>query len=188
MLASAAAALFVAVPPAMACSGPYPSFREAVTTAQRVVIGDVISTRFIGPVQDAAEGWSTQFMMRIRWVLRGKATPGLQVDDRASTVCGDYLAVRLDDRIALALHASREPFLPSGPPIVYSTAAWIRGTAPEGAERISVSEAFRLLGLEPPPTSTAAAQPISPARAWQPVALLAAAALGLALAWVRRRA
>lgn len=185
VFASAATALLVTASPAAACSGPYPSFREAAPGAQRVVIGDV--SAIMDPTEAAeSDGWSTRFVVRVLWTLRGEPAAEILVDHHFATACLSYLAARLGDRLALAIDARREPLLPSSGPIFYAAAAWIRGTPPEadGVERITVSEAFRLLGLEPPQTSTAPARTAP----WHPVALLVAAVVGLLLARARRQA
>jgi hypothetical protein len=70
-------------------------------------------------------------------------------------------------------------------------AAWVRGTPPEGegVERITVNDTFRLLGLTPPQTSTAAVVAAPPAADPRPFALIAAGIAGfLAGAWRGRRA
>lgn len=56
-----------ASPVAAACDGPFPSFRDAVGSAERIVIGDVIAADPDDP------GLASRFTLLVRYVLRGDA-------------------------------------------------------------------------------------------------------------------
>ncbi len=177
----AVAALSVAVAPVAAeCDGPYPSFREALPTAQRVVIGDVIAVHSGGSWSPAAfGGLSSRFTLRVRYVPRGSAPAQMEIVDLPTQPCAEMVIVREGDRIALLFDGTAFT-----PPVQVNVAAWIRGTPQDfpGVETTSVREVYRLLGLDPPDTSTA--PPGSPQDAGFPLVFLAAM-LGLLVGWRR---
>jgi len=187
LLATAIAVGALAVSPLQAaadCDGPVPSFRDALATAKRVVIGDVIAVRDGGVVEAAAnDGWSSRITLRVRYTPVGKAEPTMEVSDLPTQPCAGVVQARKGDRIALAFDATD-----FSPPIEVNTVAWIRGTPWDyfGVETITVAEAFRLLDLTPPDTATLPEQPTQEL----PVGLfvaLATGALAGGLAWRRSR-
>jgi hypothetical protein len=169
------------LPAAAECDGPVPSFREALASARRVVIGDVIGVSNGGGVNPATnDGWSSRFTLEVLYTPVGGAPPTMEIDDLPTQPCAGVVQVRRGDRIALALDATA--FTPR---MRVNTVAWIRGTRPHtvGIERITTAEVFRLLGMNIPDTATLPDQPGNDA-----VRLLIAAisgALAGALAWRR---
>ncbi|MEA2519168.1 MAG: hypothetical protein QOF49_1248 [Chloroflexota bacterium] len=164
------------------CDGPVPSFRDAVATAKRVVIGDVIDARGGGLVPPGSnDGWSSRFTLRVRYTVIGVAAQTIEIADLPTQPCAGVVQAREGDRIALAFDAT--DFSPSTP---VNTVAWIRGTPWDfvGVETITVADVFRLLDLTPPDTSTVPERPVERL----PVGVLAAlliGALGGGLAWRR---
>jgi hypothetical protein len=146
-------AAMAAGPVAADCDGFVPPFREHATAARRIVIGDVIAVDPSAPWRDD-QGRSSRFTLRVRYVLRGQADSVISLRDLPFLPCADHvIEARKGDRIALALNASG--FTPR---ITFNTAAWIKGTPPDGGyERISVRDTFVLLDMKPPDTSIAAA-------------------------------
>jgi hypothetical protein len=136
------------------CDGPVPSFREHAASADRVVIGDVTRVDLRSRWRND-QGGSSRFTLRVRYALRGPFERTMELRDLAYLPCSDHnLIVRKGDRIALALGASG-----FRPRIDFDTAAWIRGTPYPFSERITVAEAFALLGLRPPDSSTEVVTP-----------------------------
>lgn len=133
------------------CDGPIPSFRSGASTAKRVVIGDVVSVEPGGLVEDGVDGRSSRFTLHVRYVLRGEAPSLMEIRDLATQPCAPLVIAADDDRLALAFDA-----IDFTPPIHVNTVAWIRGAPPDwiGVERITLEEAFALIGLDPPDTST----------------------------------
>ena len=134
------------------CDGPVPSFREALATAKRVVIGDVVAVHDGGLLEaSTSDGWSSRFTLQIRSTPVGEAQGTLEIDDLPTQPCAAGVQARKGDRIAIAFDATAFE-----PPIHVNTVAWIRGTAPDfvGVETITTAEVFRLLDLTPPDTST----------------------------------
>ena len=169
---------------ATACTGPYPSFRTALSTAQQVVIGDVVAVHDGNLVPVDADGRSGVFTLRTRYVPRGDAPSVMEFSYLETTLCTPFVFVRAGDRIALAFGAT-ETLYGSSPSTV-NTVAWIRGTPPDGygGETITMGEVYGLLGLEPPDTSTE--PPGSPRRPDAGLLLgLAAAMAGLVVGWRR---
>lgn len=166
------------------CDGPVPSFRDALATAKRVVIGDVIAVRDGGLVEAAAsDGWSSRFALRVRYTPVGEAQQTMEIRDLPTQPCAGVIQAREGDRIALAFDATD-----FSPPIQVNTVAWIRGTPWDfsGVETITVAEVFRLLDLTPPDTATLPEEPTQ----GLPVGLLVALATGAlagSLAWRRSR-
>ena len=186
IVAAAALALGFSVvgpaPAAASCDGPVPSFREHATSAARIVIGDVIAVDDRAPWGDDL-GRSSRFTLRVHFVLRGRAPSVMHLRDRAFLPCPDHIIVaRKDDRIALALGATG-----FSPKITFDTVAWIRGIPPAfaGIERITVAQAFALVGLAPPETAMAS-QPIEPVVPLESAAVLLVGLAGWAIAWRRR--
>jgi hypothetical protein len=187
LLATAIASIALATGPlhvAAECDGPVPSFRKALATAKRVVIGDVIAVRDGGLVESASsDGWSSRFTLRVRYTPVGEAPTTMQVSDLLIQPCVGEVLARKGDRIALALDATDFT-----PPMQVNTVAWIRGTPLyfDGVETITTNEVFRLLDLAAPDTSTLAEQ-----RPQEfPLDLLIAVVAGLiagALTWRRSR-
>jgi len=151
----AAASLTINAAPVVACVGPYPSFRTALATAQQVVIGDVVAVHDGPLVPVDPDGRSGVFTLRTRGVPRGDATTTMEFSYLETTLCSPFVFVRTGDRIALAFGATDT--LVGSPPRTINAVAWIRGTPPDGygAETITIGEVYRLLGLDPPDTSTA---------------------------------
>lgn len=162
------------------CDGPVPSFRDALSTAKRVVIGDVIAMRGGGLVKPAvSDGWSSRFTLRVRYTPVGDAQRTMEISDLPTQPCASVVIAREGDRIALAFDATDFT-----PPIQVNTVAWIRGTPWDfiGVETITVAEIFRSLDLTPPDTSTIAERPARE----PPIGLLLALAMGAlagSLAW-----
>lgn len=182
--AVAVAALGLNAAPATACTGLYPSFRTALSTAQRVVIGDVVAVHDGDLVPVDADGRSGVFTFRTRYVPRGDAPTVMEFSYLDTTLCTPFVFVRAGDRIALAFGATETLFGSS--PSTVNTVAWIRGTPPNGygAETITVGEVYGLLGLEPPDTSTdPPGSPRRPDTGW--LLGLAAAMVGLLVGWRR---
>lgn len=172
------------LPVAAECDGPVPSFRDALSTAQRIVIGDVIAVRDGGLVEATANGgWSSRFLLRVRYTPVGEAEPTMEIRDLSTQPCAGFVIAREGDRIALAFDATDFT-----PPIQVNTVAWIRGVPWDfiGVETITVTEIFQLLGLAPPDTATLAERSTQES----PLGLLvvlAAGALAVSLAWRRTR-
>jgi hypothetical protein len=135
------------------CDGSVLPFREFAPTAERIVIGEVVAVDPGAPWVDA-EGRSSRFTLRVEHVLRGPAADVLPLRDLAFLQCADHIILaRKGDRIALAERASN-PLLD----FKFDTVAWIKGTPwRDDVERISVAEAFSLIGLPLPETSTGSA-------------------------------
>lgn len=175
---------FSPLPVAAECDGPVPSLRDALTTAKRVVIGDVIAVRGGGLVRPAvSDGWSSRFTLRVRYTPVGMAEPTMEIRDLPTQPCAGVMQAREGDRIALAFDATDFT-----PPIPVNTVAWIRGApwAFIGVETITVAEVFGLLGLTPPDTATSPEEPTQEV----PLGLLVvlgAVALAGDVTWRRRR-
>ena len=154
------------------CDGPVPSFRDALATAKRVVIADVVAVRSGGLVQPAAsDGWSSRFTIRVRHTPVGESPAIMEIRDLPTQPCADVLQARRGDRLALAFAATDYT-----PPILVNTVAWIRGTPWDsiGVETITTAQVFRLLHLTPPDTATLA----RPTREDDPVGTLIAVTAG----------
>lgn len=183
LLATAIAFGALAVGPlqvAAECDGPVPSFRDALATAKRVVIGDVIAVRAGGLVEAAAsDGWSSRFTLRVRYTPVGDAPQTMEINDLPTQPCAAGVQARKGDRIALAFDATdfRQP-------VQVNTVAWIRGTPADfvGIETITTAEVFRLLDLTPPDTATLPDQRTQTLPFGLLVAL-AAGTLAVSLAW-----
>jgi len=146
------------------CDGPAVSFRDRAPEAPRVVIGDVSSTE-----PDASErdelGRASQFTLQVRYVLRGEASTSIHVRDMPSGPCAGNILARAGDRIALAIGLTDKLLFGE---TSWAAVAWIRGTPLEyeGIERTTVSDAFRVLGLVPPETSTNPSPPGQALSGW----------------------
>lgn len=184
LLAVAIASVALAIGPlevSADCDGPFPSLRDALATARRVVIGDVTAVGNGGLVEAASsDGWSSRFTLRVVYSPVGEAATTMQISDLPTQPCADWVVARRGDRIALAFDA--KDFTP---PITVNAVAWIRGVAYSG-ETITTHEVFRLLGLAQPDTSTVALGG-SPGAAWEPLMAVIAGAFAGSLAWHRRR-
>lgn len=171
-------------PVAAECSGSPPSFRDALSTAERIVVGDVVALRDGGLAEPRPNRQSSsRFTLRIRHVLRGQAPAVIKIRDLVAQPCAGVIVAREGDRIAVAFDA-----LDYTPPIRVNAVAWIRGTpSGEGNETMTVAGLFRRLGLPPPDTAIVA--PRAPEAAAEPrpePALLAVVGLfGLILGWRR---
>ena len=137
-------------PVAAECDGPVPSFRAALASAQRVIVGDVTEVKPSELWDTSVDGRSSRFTLHVRYVLRGEASPVMSIVDLPTQPCAAVVVARVGDRMALAFDA-----LDFEPPIRVNTVAWISGTAPfEGIETITLGETFSLMGLAMPDTST----------------------------------
>jgi hypothetical protein len=121
-----------------------------------VVIGDVrYDISYTDPAAHGvdASGRSSRFRLDVVYVLRGDASASLLVEDELSGPCSGPILARRGDRIAIALGLTDKLLFKESS---WSAVAWIRGTPVEyeGIERVTVSSAFRVLGLEPPDTAT----------------------------------
>lgn len=141
-----------ATPAAAECDGPVPSFREALSTAERVVIGDVITTHGAGLAEGGPDGLSSRFTLRVLYAPIGRAPAVMEIHDLPTQPCATVVAARIGDRIAIALGA-----VDFTPPVQVNSVAWIRGTPLNfpGVEVTSTFEIFSLLGLSPPDTAGA---------------------------------
>lgn len=151
-------------PVAAECDGPPVSFRTHAPDAPTVVIGRV-SAIHSGGVDPQGEdpGRSAAFTLAVQAVLRGTAGQSLSVADLRSGPCSGPLAVRVGDRIAIALGLQDRLIFGDA---TWAAVAWIEGEPPEHlveVERLSVPEILRILGLDPPDTSVApATSPTTP--------------------------
>ncbi len=143
--AAGLAAIDVA-PVAADCDGPVPSFREHARQATRVVIGKVVAVDLAAPWTDS-DGRSSRFTLEVQHVLRGPREPSLTLRDLEYLGCADHIiTARPGDQIALALDA-----IGFSPPMRFNTVAWVDGQPfGEGVERITVREAYLLLGVPLP--------------------------------------
>jgi hypothetical protein len=136
------------------CDGPATSFREKAPGAPTVVIGSVtaIDPNRIVP-DDDDPGRSSGFSLTVDYVLLGTAPETLRLEDLASGPCSGLVTVRPGDRLAVALGLSDRLLFGER---TWAAVAWVQGGPHdyEGIERITLGEAFRLLGLQPPETST----------------------------------
>jgi hypothetical protein len=127
------------------CDGPFPSFRDALTSAERVVIGDVLEVQ-PSELWDGGDGRSSRFSLGVRHVLRGSAPAVMPIRDLPTQPCASMVVARVGDRIAIAFDATDYT-----PPMPVNAVAWIAGTPVfEGLERYTVEEVFSLMG-EPLP-------------------------------------
>jgi hypothetical protein len=163
------------------CDGPVPSFRKALGTAQRVVIGDVIDVRLGGLLEPQADGRSSRFTLRVRHVLRGEAPKVMDIRDLVTQPCAGSIVARPGDRIAIAFDA-----IDFTPPMVVNSAAWIRGEPwGDSYERISETEIFERLGLDAPDTAVATPDPPADAPPLGSLPLVIPGLVGLILGWRR---
>ena len=164
-----------AVPAVAECDGPVPSFRKALASAQRIVVGDVIDVRRGGLLEPRADGRSSRFTFRVRYVLRGEAPVLMDIRDLEMQPCAGMVIARAGDRIAIAFDA-----VDFTPPIGVNAVAWIRGRAPtEEYELITQTEVFELLGLDAPDTALATSDPPASAPPLSPLPLVVAGFIGL---------
>ena len=171
-----------AAPVAAECDGPYPSFRAALPTAQRVVIGDVIAVRRGGGWNPAKGGGeASRFTLKVRYVPRGTAPAQVEITDLPTQPCGPAVVVHKGDRIALLFDGTDFT-----PPVTVNAVAWIRGTPvfDFDDQTITVAEVYRLLGLDPPDTSTAPSV-LTDRTGGGFLPLIAALAAGLLVGWRR---
>jgi hypothetical protein len=170
-----------ALPVSAECDGPMPSFRHALSSAKRVVIGDVTAVQGGGLAEAGSGGRSSRFTIRVRYVVRGQAPHEIAIRDVPTQPCAPGLEAAIGDRIAIAFDATDFT-----PPIQVNAVAWIRGTPPDypGIETTSVAEIYLRIGQSPPDTATI--EPPSLTTSF-PVAvgLLAAFAVGFILGWRR---
>ena len=164
------------------CDGPVPSFRKALGTAQRIVIGDVIEVRRGGLLEPQADGRSSRFTLRVRHVLRGEAPKVMDIRDLVTQPCAGSIVARPGDRIAIAFDA-----VDFTPPIAVNSAAWIRGEPwGDSFERITEVEVFERLGLDAPDTGLASPDPAPTGPTFEPLLLVAPGMFGLIVGWRRR--
>jgi hypothetical protein len=163
------------------CDGPVPSFRKALGTAKRIVIGDVVKVRSGGLLEPQADGRSSRFTLRVRHVLRGEAPRLMDIRDLVTQPCAGSVVARPGDRIAIAFDA-----IDFTPPMVVNSAAWIRGEPwGDSYERITETEIFERLGLDAPDTAVATPDPPADAPPLGQLTLVVAGLVGLRLG--RRR-
>ena len=167
-----------AAPVAADCEGPLPSFRKATSTAERVVVGEVIGVEPTPLSPTIVEGRSSGFTLRVVRILRGDAPAIMEIRDLRTQPCAPVASARTGDRIALAFDA-----LDFEPPRRVNTIAWIRGTPPDymGVETITLREIVSLVGL--PATDTETRVPDSQGSPRAMMLLLIAALTSVALAW-----
>ena len=172
-----------ATPAVAECDGPVPSFRKALLTAKRIVIGDVIDVRPGGLLEPQADGRSSRFTLRVRHVLRGEAPRLMDIRDLVTQPCAGTVIARAGDRIAIAFDA-----FDFTPPIAVNAVAWIRGQIPpEVYERITETEVFERLGVDAPNTAFAMPDPPAGTRSPSLPLLVVPGLLGLFLGWRRHR-
>lgn len=166
------------------CDGPVPSFHDALATAKRVVIGDVVAVRRGGMVRPtASDPSSSHFLLRIRYTPVGTAPTFMLIRDLPTQPCAGFVLAREGDRIAMAFGA-----IDYSPPIEVNTVAWIRGTPWDhaGVETTTTAEVFRRLDMTPPDTATL--NPGSaPGLSLGLIVVLTAGAVGGLLFWRRAR-
>ena len=181
----AMAAVAVGGSPVVAeCDGPPPSFRDALSTAKRIVIGDVTAVHGGGLAEVGADGRSSRFTLRIDLVLRGHAPSIMEIQDVVMQPCAGTVIARKGDRIAVAFDA-----LDFTPPIRVNAFAWIRGTPPQGNGTVTEAEVLRRLGREAPDTWIGTLRPpVAPASAppsSAPILVVLPGLFGLVLGWRR---
>ena len=169
-------------PVAAECSGSPPSFRDALSTAERIVVGDVVALRDGGLAEPRpSRPSSSWFSLKIRYVLRGQAPVVMRIRDLVAQPCAGVIVARKGDRIAVAFDA-----LDYTPPIRVNAVAWIRGTpSGEGNETITEAGLFRRLGLRAPDTAIATPRPPETAPRSEPALLAAVGLVGLMFGWRR---
>ena len=157
------------------CDGPLPPFRDALPTADRVIIGEVVATRTGGMVVRDADGrGSSRFTVRVELTPRGASDRVIEIKDLPTQPCASFAYAHLGDRIAIGFGATA--FTPQ---VDVNVIAWLDGRPMDyiGVETTTVAAIYRRLGLEVPDTSTA--QRESPAQpSWIVPLLLAAGSLG----------
>jgi hypothetical protein len=163
------------------CDGPEPSFRHALATAKRIVIGDVVAVQDGGLAHVGVGGRSSRFTLRVRNVLRGDAPAVMHIRDLPTQPCAPGVVARVGDRIALAFDA-----VDYTPAIPVNAVAWLRGTPPpyEGIETVTLAELSELLGFEIADTSTAALGPLPRPSSVLPLLVLPGL-VGFLLGWRR---
>ena len=129
------------------CDGPIPSFRDALSTAKRIVIGDVVAVHGGGQVEPGPGGRSTRFTLRVRFVPRGSALAEMVIRDLPTQPCAPIVEARIGDRIALALEATDY-----SPPTQVNSVAWIEGVPPWEVETMAVPRPPRTRGISADPT------------------------------------
>lgn len=180
-LAAVMCALGAAAPIAVAeCDGPLPSFRDALPTADRVVIGEVIATRRGGIVaHDPGGRGSSRFTLRVELTPRGTSQRVIEINDLPTQPCAFAAYAHVGDRIAIGFDATDFT-----PPVDVNVIAWLDGRPMDyvGVETTTVAAIYRRLDLDLPDTSTVESE--SPAgTSW--VGLLAAGLLAGAVAFIR---
>jgi hypothetical protein len=143
------ASLHLATSPARAeCDGPYPPFREAAATADRIVYGEVVDAQ---PVDwGVGDGLTSRFAVQ-GWSLLGGARPDrVEVMDLVSQPCAGYLVARLGDWVAIAFEG--RAFSTN---VEVNAITWIAGRPPDrdGLESMTEWELFALPGVDPPPAA-----------------------------------
>ena len=178
----AMAAVAVSGSPVVAeCDGPPPSFRDALSTAKLIVIGDVTAVHGGGLGEVGADGRSSRFTLRIDLVLRGHAPAVMEIQDLVMQPCAGTVIARTGDRIAVAFDA-----LDFTPPIRVNAFAWIRGTPAQENETITEAEVFRRLGREAPDTAIGTPRSVAPpSPSSAPILVVLPGLFGLVLGWRR---
>jgi len=163
-----------ASPVSAACDGIPPSFRKVASTAERIVIGDVI----------AVGSYPSRFTLRVRYVPRGDAPKIMEIRDlRPLAQCAaGYVYGHMSTRIAIAFDAislQGYQYLPAN--------TWALIRAPRSfkhPDRITVAEVFALAGTPLPETSTTPPAQPPPLPVTLMVSVIASALA--AGAWLRR--
>jgi hypothetical protein len=133
------------------CQGEPPPFAKAVASAKQIVIGDVIAVR---ARDDAAPGPSNRFSLQVTHLVRGESFARLEINDLGTQPCANPIVGAIGDRIALALGATMYD-----PPVPVNAVAWIVGQPPEGFEKTTIEEVYKLAGVPMPQPGAAAATP-----------------------------
>lgn len=134
-----------------ACDGPVPSFREAVTTADSIIVGTVVS---ITPMPDDPPGYARSFDLRVDHVLRGRSDPIITIRDLPQSPCSGVLLVPEGATIALALGATAfEPPMDVNAPAFITGVSYLSSVGGIGPpETITLEEVFALTGVPFPDT------------------------------------
>jgi hypothetical protein len=159
--------MFMVRPVAAECVGPedpWPSFRSAAPSAERIIVGVVLA-----PTNSSdSTGALAAFRLRITSVLRGPASPGDVLDiigmksGLPLTVCAQtVLTLVPGDVVALALNAKAD----DGATTI-NTVAFLRKageTYVVDVEELTFGELMALVSPTEPPTEQAAEPPTEPA-------------------------
>jgi hypothetical protein len=130
------------------CNGPSSPFAEAVGSAKRIVIGDVVA---IVPTKDLIGGFSGQFTIQVSHVVRGDAVTRLDLSYETTDPCsGNTIIAGIGDRIALAFGATA-----FNRPVQVTGVAWIVGQPNGNFETTTIEDVYKLAGVPMPETTVA---------------------------------